>query len=365
MKTIFLNENELIDLFASWCEAFDVYTPSRRGGDAKSAFIGWEQVASKQACEGLLPNKIAKGVHKTSVKTFFFPQPETLVTFTVDNKPCAVEANENNKKRLVLGVRPCDARSVVLNAMPYKDDPYYRANQEKTVLVGFGCHEKAQTCFCERTGGSPLGSDGLDVLVTASGEGFVVEAVTKQGEELVGDSGKVDEALQAELAKKRENYIAEAAKADVSGVLREKALISLYQDKIWQELSQSCINCGACTFLCPTCYCFDIQDEVLRAKDKNKSACACSSGSCACDNPSVRRIRYWDSCMFPLFTKHASGHNPRGTKEHRVRNRFMHKLKYFPDRFGPLSCVGCGRCVRECPVNIDIREVMTALLAAD
>jgi sulfhydrogenase subunit beta (sulfur reductase) len=100
----------------------------------------------------------------------------------------------------------------------------------------------------------------------------------------------------------------------------------------------ACINCGTCTFLCPTCWCFDIQDEVHR-----------SDGD---------RIRNWDSCMFPLFTLHASGHNPRSEKVQRVRQRFMHKLKYYVDKYdNGVACVGCGRCVKHCPVNIDIREV--------
>jgi len=125
--------------------------------------------------------------------------------------------------------------------------------------------------------------------------------------------------------------------------MQKKDLLALYNASFWPQIAEACINCGACTFLCPTCYCFDIQDEVAGTKGV--------------------RLRYWDSCMFPLFTLHASGHNPRGQKMQRVRNRFMHKFKYFPDRFGPVSCVGCGRCVKDCPVNIDIREVISLMQA--
>ncbi|MDZ7698785.1 MAG: 4Fe-4S dicluster domain-containing protein [Deltaproteobacteria bacterium] len=100
----------------------------------------------------------------------------------------------------------------------------------------------------------------------------------------------------------------------------------------------ACLNCGTCTYLCPTCWCFDIQDEILSKQGD--------------------RIRNWDSCMFPLFTLHGSGHNPRDQKHQRVRQRFMHKLKYYVDKYqNGIQCSGCGRCVRYCPVNIDIREV--------
>ncbi len=120
--------------------------------------------------------------------------------------------------------------------------------------------------------------------------------------------------------------------------LREKVVLEVFNAPFWEDVGFSCINCGTCTFLCPTCWCFDIQDEVQGNQGD--------------------RIRNWDSCMFPLFTLHGSGHNPRDQKFKRVRQRFMHKIKYYVDKYenGP-QCSGCGRCVKHCPVNIDIREV--------
>ena len=123
-----------------------------------------------------------------------------------------------------------------------------------------------------------------------------------------------------------------------SGKLKDKTVLELHEAPFWDDIAFSCINCGTCTFVCPTCWCFDIQDE---AKQKSAS-----------------RFRNWDTCMSPLFTKHATGHNPRDGKTQRVRQRFMHKLKYFLDKYDQgIMCVGCGRCVKSCPVNIDIREV--------
>jgi len=114
--------------------------------------------------------------------------------------------------------------------------------------------------------------------------------------------------------------------------------LALHGADIWEDIAFSCINCGTCTFVCPTCWCFDIQDEAYGKKGA--------------------RMRNWDSCMFPIFTVHTTGHNPRDTKTARLRQRFMHKLKYFVDKYQKgIMCVGCGRCVRQCPVNIDIRKV--------
>ncbi|MFC1895657.1 4Fe-4S dicluster domain-containing protein, partial [Thermodesulfobacteriota bacterium] len=123
-----------------------------------------------------------------------------------------------------------------------------------------------------------------------------------------------------------------------TGKLAEKATVQLFDAPFWEDVSFACINCGTCTYLCPTCWCFDIQDEVLGREGV--------------------RMRNWDSCMYSLFTLHGSGHNPRSEKVQRVRQRFMHKLKYYVDKYeSGIQCVGCGRCIQHCPVNIDIRRV--------
>ena len=124
--------------------------------------------------------------------------------------------------------------------------------------------------------------------------------------------------------------------------IRHKETLDLYNEEYWQSISFSCLNCGTCTYVCPTCWCFDIQDETAHKKG--------------------RRFKNWDSCMFPNFTIYTSGHNPRGTKLHRVRQRFMHKLKYHQSKYDQgIMCVGCGRCIDAEAGGVDLREVLKKL----
>jgi ferredoxin len=179
------------------------------------------------------------------------------------------------------------------------------------------------------------------VLLYDLGDRYLAKSLTEKGEAFLDnmaggaaadqDAEKAAEALAASSSEK----ITVKVPTDK---LSEKVPTELFDAPFWEDAAFPCINCGTCTYLCPTCWCFDIQDEVL-GKDGD-------------------RIRNWDSCMFPLFTLHGSGHNPRDTKTQRVRQRFMHKLKYYVDKYqNGVQCSGCGRCVRYCPVNIDIREV--------
>lgn len=325
-----------------WGKNHRLYVPAQEKQAAASSDCapGWRRM------DGNGGLSLPTGPTPASVKAFFFPQPETLLTYTLENndpdKGLMRQPQQSKEMQVVVGVRPCDARSVMLNNLPYQEDPFFQANRERTALVGFTCEQTLSTCFCELMGGSPLDRDGLDLALTRSEDGFIVEVCSAKGEALVAglNLSPADESGIAALAARR--GAAGKAEGTELGALKASELGKLYDAPMWQPLGEACINCGACTFICPTCYCFDIQDEVVRGQG--------------------RRIRYWDSCMFPLYSLHTSGHNPRGQKLQRTRNRFLHKLKYFPDRFGPFSCVGCGRCVQDCPVNIDIREVMNDLV---
>ncbi len=342
MKVLKFDRQGIGEWLSKLAEDHDIYAPTY-GESSKGT---WQLITDYSQID------IRPGVPEKPVKNFLFPQPETLLTFsTVPDDPDAFkprEPEDTGRKNVIFGVRPCDARSISLNAMPYEKDTYYKANMEKNVIIGLTCNIPCSTCFCTWTGGSPMGTEGCDISLTEVEEGsFIVRGVTERGDKLLGLAtiSSASEASDQDIEKlsslEKDVTISTDIKA-IEETLKAKDMMELYNAPFWKEIAERCVNCGTCTFLCPTCYCFDIQDEILHGRG--------------------RRIRCQDSCMFPLFTLHASGHNPRGDKVQRVRNRFMHKLKYFPDRFGPVSCVGCGRCVRDCPVNIDIREVMRQML---
>jgi ferredoxin len=285
-----------------------------------------------------------------SAKGLFLPQSEKMLECSLD--PEQEESHifkaltGKSGSRVVVGIRPCDARALTLvdanfDTQTYRD-PWWKEARESTILVGLGCHQPCATCFCTSVGGGPYDETSLDILLMDMGETFIAKTITKKGEGLLKACGGYDEA-GPETMEKAEQVTAQAREkisiqVDTSR-LASMDTAALYDAEFWEDVQFSCINCGTCTFLCPTCWCFDIQDET-------------------CGSRAIR-MRNWDSCMFPIFTQHASGHNPRGTKLHRVRQRFMHKMKYYVDKYSDgVACVGCGRCIQHCPVNIDIIEVI-------
>jgi len=286
---------------------------------------------------------------RLSPKAIVYPQSERMFEVNLDEKDpesnILKEAAKDSFAQAVVGVRPCDAHAFQIVRINFDNpeyrDPWWVKRYESTTFVGFGCNEPCSTCFCSSVGGGPFSEKGLDVMVYDLGETVVAKTITAKGEEFLGQAeggSTVDERAR----EKMEELSAKAAESITSRVttdrLKDKAVTQLFDAPFWEEVAFPCINCGTCTFLCPTCWCFDIQDEVSGKQGD--------------------RMRNWDSCMFPLFTLHGSGHNPREKKLQRVRQRFMHKLKYYVDKYdNGVQCSGCGRCVRYCPVNIDIREV--------
>ncbi|MDQ7794857.1 MAG: 4Fe-4S dicluster domain-containing protein [bacterium] len=325
-----LAENELDSILARVAERNALWVPA--GDGEQSAFALYRP--------GLALRQEAGPTRRTA-KEIFFPRTEILFTYGEDDGPPRLEAPPAEVlPAVVYGLRPCDARALTMLDPVFEDPGYpdglWGGRRRGATLVGVGCTRPSRACFCTSVGGDPAGEEGLDVLVVPIPGHYLARAVTDRGEEW----------LQAlDLPRAGPDHEAAAVRAAAAGaglaVVDTEGLPAklerMFGHAVWEQLHERCLGCAACTYLCPTCHCFDIVDE---------------GGS---------RLRNWDSCMFPLFTLHASGHNPRLSGKERMRQRIMHKFSYYPQRQGRPACVGCGRCVEVCPVNLDLRSVLAQL----
>ena len=280
---------------------------------------------------------------KLPPKSLLFCQTETLFKFTPGTKGKIQSPDINNGKKAVFGIRPCDAKSFSIIDPVFKEDfedPFYVTKRKNILLIGLSCINPYPNCFCTSFNDSPASSKHVDILLTDIGDKYFVEVNSEKGKQIVKSNlfkpaNKSDESKKKEVEKKAINSITRFQKIDN---IVEK-LDKIFENPFWKEVADKCLRCGTCTYLCPTCHCFDIQDESTM-----------SEGG---------RVRVWDTCMIPEYTLQASGYNPRPSRMNRVRNRVYHKYNYYPKNLDVIACVGCGRCIEGCPVNIDIIDVIT------
>jgi ferredoxin len=285
--------------------------------------------------------------YKNSLKPaseFLFPQNEILFKFSKDKEKIELTEVTLKENFIIFGMHPCDVHSIKIFDNVFtgeRIDKYYQQRKENTLIISLGCQEPEKTCFCTSFGIEPAFSEEADISMVEINDKYYLKSFTEKGENLIKENlnlfEEVKEDTIAILENKKKEIREKVRKLEIDGI--PEKLKNLYDSPLWQKIAFRCIGCGICTYLCPTCYCFDIRDEEIK-----KEGC---------------RFRCWDSCQFAEFTLHASGHNPRPTKKERQRQRYFHKLNYYPERYKEIACVGCGRCVRECPVNIDIREIIT------
>ncbi len=293
---------------------------------------------------------LVDGKTKNSAKEALFPQRERIFAYRAEEGKVEVQvAPRTEEKQILFGVRPCDARGLLLLDAVFGGDcpdPYYVDKRAGTLVFGMACVNPSPSCFCLSMGGGPCSADGSDLLLVDLGDRYAVEAASVRGRAFLQE-GPFENAGVEELAQAEEIGKEAASSMDPAsiGEALEKRLERPVDDLLWAGLTESCLGCGVCTYLCPTCHCFDICDEA-----------ASTTGE---------RIRIWDSCQFPLFTREASGYDPRPSGKERFRQRIMHKFSYLPKGRNMTGCVGCGRCVTECPVNLDIREVLKKISQAE
>jgi ferredoxin len=272
-----------------------------------------------------------------SIKEFVFPKSEPLYGYKLKGNDVELrEMDLHLPEQLIIAARPCDAAALpILDPVfnwDYKDE-FYNQRRQSTTVISLACTTHDDYCFCTSVGLGPAAERGSDAQLRDLGNGsFEVLTFSERGTALFQGKLKSSE-LQAQkstgpMVRFDPHHVAEYLKGH-------------FEDPLWQEQTLRCLGCGSCAFTCPTCHCFDIVDEGNAA-----------GGT---------RVKNWDACQFPLFTHHASGHNPRAIQPSRQRQRVFHKFRIYPEKFHEVLCTGCGNCTRNCPVNLGIQSVLEAI----
>jgi ferredoxin len=292
---------------------------------------------------------LAPGKTRWSPKEFLFPQTESLYGYTLRaGGPELQDPPLPDKEQVLVGVRSCDAAGLVrlddvfLNGKVR--DPLYARRRELTTIVAFACGEVEPECFCTAVGGSPMGSEGVDLLVVPFGDLWLLHPVTDKGRALASEDWPTASSGDWALAEEQVQHVAEKIARTPVARKWAAALEKSFDDPVWNEVARRCLSCSICAYVCPSCSCFDVHHEG--------------------NAWGGREFRCWDACTYALFTHHASGHNPRGSTDARYRQRTLHKFSYVaPGEDEVIRCVGCGRCVAHCPVGIDIHEAVRRVVA--
>lgn len=275
------------------------------------------------------------------VKSFLAPAKEEI-TELVPEKPIAI-----------VGLKNCDLHSLRVQDFVYEQDgevdPFYHLRREKAVLISGDCTDYKDVCFCLALGVLPFGQAGFDLNLSCLNEGYLVQIGSQKGKNLITPYLEyfvtAKESQISSRTVKRENLKERLNKNLFSQNLPAKEILQSivkngYNAATWQNFMLTCVECGACNFICCTCHCFLLADT---------------------ENNAPQRLRMWDSCQYANFARVAGGVNPLRRRSQRLRNRFLKKFDFFVDNLGEPACEGCGRCIEACPGKIDIREVLKDL----
>ena len=281
----------------------------------------------------------------------FFTRAKELIAEDFSAK----SPHSEDKPFAIVGVKACDLKGFKVQDHVFTNhdyaDPFYIKNRESNLIISSDCTCVIETCFCTAVGIGPYPEEDFDINLTEIDGGYLAETGSKKGEEVLDKNSSLFQEANSELTSRREK-VRGKVKAEVDANLKEND-VPLQEDyegivernfdsDLWEDESKPCVECGACTIICPTCHCFFLYDQ----KDDKKMA----------------RMRIWDSCMLKNYARVAGGENPRAKLWMRLRNRFEKKFDFFPKVADVYACTGCGRCISACPAKIDIRKVLRRLV---
>ena len=368
MKRIVIPKSRIRELLDALTAAYRVVAPVKENG-----VLEFREILS--AAQVQLTDEITY----KSPKEFFFPRTEKFLSF---NQNGDVIEESKPQKTVIFGVRPCDLEALKVMTAVFTGgkftDTIFAGHLENAAIIGLGCVGEKPGCFCRERNIDKNSSFECDMFLINKGDHYLADILTSKGESIINeflpdtqeDAKAACTAEEVNTAKEvctaEEVNTAKAActaeeactakeactavatnTAPVAEDVREILQLDideniLFNSVDWGSISETCLACGTCTYICPTCHCFGFRDVVEKGV--------------------TSRYRCWDSCMYPQFTLHASGHNPRPTKKERYRQRIMHKYLYVRQNLGYIACTGCGRCIRSCPAGMNIKSVVKSIM---
>jgi hypothetical protein len=339
MNIKIIQKKDIKELLRELTSEWEIYVPQKNiGGDILIASLPKKDKELEMALDSI----VLEGVDTIiSGKDIFSPQLETMLEFKDGN----IKETAESSSKLIFGVRSCDLKGMLFADEFFKrnfEDKYYLSRIQNRFLVVIGCLKPPRpTCFCTSTKTGPFADNGFDLQLIATRDYYFVETGSKRGGEFISkhkrffnDASGNDSNAITQIKAKACGAI--ELKVDFKKALELMSKDDFVPEETYKRIGERCIYCGACLYTCPTCTCFNVFDNVKDNKGE--------------------RLRNWDACIFEGYTREASGHNPRKEKWQRTSRRYEHKLKYDYQTTGMSGCIGCGRCLSSCPVNIGISK---------
>lgn len=324
-----INKDQIQQMLEGLANEYALYVP----GDLNelSQFIPFNLVKSNKATL-MLDQPVT-----LSPKGLFLPQSEPMYRFITKGKQLSIDLiPDDGQSQVIFGMRHCDIHGIKCLDQVFLSedftDPQYLEKRENSVIFALSCNEPWKACFCTSMGVDQEKADQsvADVQMYEFEDSYGFIATSEKGKKSLEKISNLFTNAIDEIPKQKPPSL----QLKTQGL--PQTLATMFENQIWQEFSFKCIECGTCTYICPSCYCFDLNNKIRGEVGV--------------------KLRTWDSCMFEEYTAMAGGHQPRPGKEQRIRNRFLHKLQYFNENHGMFLCTGCGRCVEKCPANIDITK---------
>ena len=359
MSTKYLSNSEIPSFLEHLAGEYQVIAPTRRdewlpGGGSKYSFEVLNEGPGQLA--GLERAVLDYPITMQDPKKFFFPAKEELLRFHTDEKGQIGKTRDMAEEmdlppRALVGLHPCDVAALEQLDIYFASDqidPYYHARRSgKLLIVAVACLSPcSEECFCGSMN-TCQAKEGFDLLLTRLGEGFAVVSGSE-----VGEAWLEKASFMQKLDKGRNKLLADV-EGDIDETFSATRMFDVakipdnvrkgYRDPVWHEVAEKCLGCGSCNLVCPTCYCFDVIDDV------------------SLDLQNASKLRAWDGCMLRQFAEIGGGENFRGSREARLRHRISRKGAYLHQRYGRVFCVGCGRCATACLVDISPATIFRTL----